>query len=332
MIASSSVNTSLPPAILLMGPTASGKTDLAVALCQHLRCEIISVDSAMVYRSMDIGTAKPDAAMLAQAPHRLIDIRDPAEPYSAAEFRRDALAVMAEITAAGKIPLLVGGTMLYFRVLMDGIADLPSADAPIRARLEAEAADLGWPALHARLAQVDPLAAARLHPNHSQRIQRALEVFELTGRSLSDWQREAGRDSLTQYYRLFPIALDVPRDVLHQRIEARFHAMLAAGFLDEVEALHQRKDLHPDLPSIRAVGYRQTWSFLDGEFDRNTMMEKAIFATRQLARRQMTWLRHWDGLYWPDSHAPAFADASFSRSGGELQQRLAVVRKHLAGL
>jgi tRNA dimethylallyltransferase len=294
----------LPSAIFLMGPTASGKTDLAVALAERLPCEIISVDSALVYRGMDIGTAKPDAATLTQAPHRLIDIRDPAEAYSAAEFRRDALAAMADIVAAGKTPLLVGGTMLYFKALMESFADLPAADPAIRARLEAEAAELGWPALHARLAAMDPVAAARLHPNHSQRIQRALEVFELTGQPMSVLQAKTGGELLSDRYRVHAFAPEVPRPELHRRIEVRFHAMLDAGLVDEVRALHARGDLHPGLPSIRSVGYRQVWAMLDAEYDYNTMIQKGISATNSLAKRQMTWLRRWEGLYWLGTDPP----------------------------
>lgn len=302
-----------------MGPTAAGKTDLAVALTERLPCEIISVDSAMVYRGMDIGTAKPDAATLAKAPHRLVDIRDPAEAYSAADFRRDALQAMADITAAGRIPLLVGGTMLYFKALLESLADLPPADAAIRARLEAEAAAQGQPALHARLAEVDPVTAARLHPNHSQRIQRALEVFELSGRPLSALQAESGGELLSDRYRVHAFAIAVERAELHRRIAARFHAMLAAGFIDEVRRLHERGDLHPGLPSIRAVGYRQVWAWLEAEYDYNTMIEKGISATRGLAKRQGTWLRGWDGLYWLGTDSPEAASPS-SRSGTELQR------------
>ncbi len=310
---------SLPTAIFLMGPTASGKTDLAVALCERLPCDIISVDSALVYRGMDIGTAKPDAATLARAPHRLIDIRDPSQAYSAADFRRDALSAMAAITAAGRIPLLVGGTMLYFKALLEGLADLPPADAAIRARLEAEAAAQGWPALHARLAAVDPVTAARLHPNHSQRIQRALEVFELTGRPLSALQAAPGGESLAGQYRILAFAPDIPRAELHRRIAVRFHAMLDAGLVAEVQRLRARGDLHPGLPAIRAVGYRQVWAWLDGENDYNTMIEKGISATNALAKRQMTWLRSWEGVYWLGTDPPN-ADSPDTRSGAVIRR------------
>ena len=279
-----------PPAIFLMGPTASGKTELAVALHEQFPVDIISVDSALVYRGMDIGTAKPDAATLARAPHALIDIRDPAEAYSAAEFREDALAAMASGTGAGRVPLLVGGTMLYFRALSRGLADLPAASPEVRAALEAEAAEQGWPALHQRLAELDQESAARIHPNDPQRIQRALEVIRLTGRPLSELQREQERHNLP-YRVLRVMACPQPRAVLHQRIEHRFAAMLEQGFLDEVRALRARGDLHRDLPSMRSVGYRQAWSHLEGEIDRPTMVRKAVIATRQLAKRQLTWLR-----------------------------------------
>ena len=281
----------LPPAILLMGPTASGKTALAIELVERGPFEIISVDSGMVYRGMDIGTAKPDAATLARAPHRLIDIRDPVDAYSAAEFRADALREMAAITAAGKIPLLVGGTMLYFKVLLEGLADMPEADPDVRARLEADAAEQGWPALHARLAEVDPITAARLSPNDSQRLQRALEVWELTGKPLSQWHAEQ-EPSAPLPYQLTQLAIAPPdRAVLHQRIEQRFDLMLEQGVIEEVTRLRARPDLHADLPSMRAVGYAQIWSYLDGACDAAEMRLRGIYATRQLAKRQFTWLR-----------------------------------------
>ena len=293
----------LPAAIFLMGPTATGKTDLAIALREHLPLELISVDSALVYRNMDIGTAKPAKELLAAVPHRLIDIRDPAEPYSAAEFVRDARQAMVEITAAGKIPLLVGGTMMYFRALLDGLADMPAADPEIRRLIEQEAAEKGWPWLHQQLAQLDPETAAELHPNHSQRIQRALEVCRITGKSLSEFkreQRERGNDlgPIENTYQVTQIAL-LPHDrsLLHQRIERRFKAMLEMGFEDEVKTLQRRGDLHADLPSIRAVGYRQMWQYLEGEIDGVQMVEMALAATRQLAKRQLTWLRGWPGLH-----------------------------------
>lgn len=293
----------LPAAIFLMGPTATGKTDLAIALREHLPVELISVDSALVYRDMDIGTAKPSADLLAAVPHRLINIRDPAEPYSAAEFVRDARQAMTEITAAGKIPLLVGGTMMYFKALLDGLADMPSASPEVRKLIEQEAAEKGWPWLHGKLSEVDPETASELHPNHSQRIQRALEVYRTTGRPLSAFkreQREGGSDlgPISDVYQVVQIAL-LPhhRALLHQRIEQRFKAMLKMGFEEEVKALHDRGDLHADLPSIRAVGYRQMWQYLEGEIEYVQMQEMALAATRQLAKRQLTWLRGWPNVH-----------------------------------
>ena len=292
----------LPPAIFLMGPTASGKTDLAIELAQRLPCEIISVDSALVYRGMDIGTAKPAPELLAQFPHRLIDIRDPAEAYSAAEFRSDALAAMAEATAAGRIPLLIGGTMLYYKALLDGLAAMPSADAAVRAELEARAEAEGLAALHAELAQVDPESAARIHPNDPQRLVRALEVYRVSGQSMSEHRRlqAEGREALP--YQVVQLAIaPAERSVLHQRIALRFRLMLEQGFIDEVQALYQRRDLHAGLPSIRSVGYRQAWDYLDGKIGKEEMSERAIIATRQLAKRQFTWLRSWESLHWLDS-------------------------------
>ncbi len=282
-----------PPAVFLMGPTASGKTALAVSLVERFPLEIISVDSALVYRGMDIGTAKPDAATLARAPHHLLDIRDPDETYSAAAFRDDALGLMADIVARGRVPLLVGGTMLYFRALVRGLDDLPRADAALRGKIEAEAAERGWPALHADLARVDPETAARLAPNDSQRISRALEIFRLSGTPMSALLDRAQPELP---YRLLQLAL-IPSDraVLHQRIAARFDAMLEAGLIDEVERLRREYVLRPDLPSMRAVGYRQAWAYLDGDIDRKALREQGIAATRQLAKRQLTWLRSWEG-------------------------------------
>jgi tRNA dimethylallyltransferase len=293
-------NQPLPSAIFLMGPTASGKTDLAIALMERLPCELISVDSALIYRGMDIGTAKPDAETLARAPHRLIDILDPAESYSAARFRDDALREMAEITAAGRIPLLVGGTMLYYRALQQGLSPLPPGDAELRAQLEAEAADKGWQALHDRLAEVDPESAARIHPNDPQRLSRALEVYMLSGQPLSVLWREQEKSGFP--YRAVKLAVaPIDRAVLHQRIALRFDLMLQQGFIEEVEALYRRGDLYPELPSIRCVGYRQAWHYLEGEWNRETMTERAIIATRQLAKRQYTWLRSESDLVWFDS-------------------------------
>ncbi|UOG92229.1 MAG: tRNA (adenosine(37)-N6)-dimethylallyltransferase MiaA [Candidatus Thiothrix sulfatifontis] len=290
-------------AICIMGPTGTGKTDLAVALRKHFPVEIISVDSALVYKGMDIGSAKPDAVTLAQAPHRLIDFLDPAQPYSAAEFRTDALREMAEISAAGRIPLLVGGTMLYFRALEYGLSALPEANPAIRARLEAEAVTHGWQALHERLARIDPVAAHRIHPNDPQRLQRALEVFELTGKSLTELQQATWHDACP--YALFKIAL-IPenRAWLHARLEQRFDQMLTQGVVDEVRQLLTRGDLNTHLPAIRAVGYRQIWDYLINEIDYNQMRDRAIVATRQLAKRQMTWLRSEKGIIRYDPQEP----------------------------
>lgn len=280
-----------------MGPTASGKTALALDLSRHFPCEIISVDSALVYRNMDIGTAKPSLAERAQVPHHLIDIRDPAEAYSAAEFRTDALRLMDEISRRGRIPLLVGGTMLYFKVLRDGLAPMPAADANVRSEIESDARVRGWPALHAELATIDPQTAARIHPQHSQRIQRALEVYRVSGESMS--ALHARQHDVEPSHRLIELAVaPLDRAVLHQRIAVRFEQMLRDGFLDEVQALMDRGDLHVDLPSIRAVGYRQAWDYLQGLIDVGMLRERGIIATRQLAKRQFTWLRGWAGLQW----------------------------------
>jgi tRNA dimethylallyltransferase len=280
----------LPPAILLMGPTASGKTPLALALAREFPVEIVSVDSAQVYRGMDVGTAKPSSAQRAAVPHHLIDIIDPTETYSAARFRTDALRLMAEITTRRKIPLLVGGTMLYFRVLREGLSELPDADEDIRADIDEEAAARGWPAMHAELASVDPQTAARLKPTDAQRIQRALEIHRASGEPMS---RLLGRkkDSALPF-RLVEMAL-VPsnRGELHGRIEARFDAMLDRGLVEELQGLRARHALRPDLPSMRCVGYRQAWQHLEGELDRSGLRNRGIFATRQLAKRQLTWLR-----------------------------------------
>jgi tRNA dimethylallyltransferase len=301
----------LPPAIFLMGPTAAGKTDLALELAQALPCELISVDSALIYRGMDIGTAKPSPELLAQFPHRLIDIRDPAESYSAAEFRADALAAMAEITARGRIPLLVGGTMLYYKTLLEGLADMPSADPTLRAELEARGEREGWASLHAQLAECDPQSAARIHPNDPQRLVRALEVYLLSGQSMSEHRRlqaeknAPGADARGGFpYTVAQFAIaPAQRHILHERIAQRFHVMLEQGFIEEVEALFQRDDLHTGLPSIRSVGYRQVWAYLQGELTRAQMVERGIIATRQLAKRQTTWLRSWNNLHWLDSQA-----------------------------
>ena len=278
-----------PLAIFLMGPTASGKTALACELSERFPLELISVDSALVYRGLDIGTAKPDAATLARYPHALIDIRDPAEPYSAADFRDDALVAMRAADARGRVPLLVGGTGLYFRALQQGLSALPEAQPELRARIFAEAGELGWPALHARLRELDPLAAGRIGANDAQRLQRALEVIELTGRPLSEQQQGAVGHFPWRVLKL--ALLPAERAPLHARIAQRFDAMIAAGLLDEVRALRARGDLHADLPAIRAVGYRQAWEHLDGSTDLPTFRDRGVFATRQLAKRQITWLR-----------------------------------------
>jgi tRNA dimethylallyltransferase len=275
----------------LLGPTASGKTAAALAFAAKHPTEIVSVDSALVYRGMDVGTAKPTTEERARVPHRLIDIRDPGEAYSAADFRADALHAIDEIRARGRVPLLVGGTMLYYKALAQGLNDLPSADPAVRATLEIDAAREGWPALHARLANVDPVTAARLAPNDAQRIQRALEVFVLTGQPMSSLLSTSERPDESAY-RFVPIALEPSdRAVLHARIAQRFDAMLEAGFVDEVRRLRARGDLDPSLPSMRCVGYRQAWEYLDGAIDLATMRDKGIFATRQLCKRQLTWLR-----------------------------------------
>lgn len=296
---------SLPPAIFLMGPTASGKTDLALALARVLPCELISVDSALVYRGMDIGTAKPDRATLEAFPHHLVDIRDPSEAYSAADFRRDALAAMADITARGRIPLLVGGTMLYYKALLDGLADMPGADAEVRAELEARAEQDGLAALHAELQAVDPQSAARIHPNDPQRLVRALEVFRVSGMTMTqlrEQQSEAAAEGGGLPYTVAQLAIaPAQRQILHERIAKRFDLMLEQGFVAEVERLHRRGDLHGEMPSIRAVGYRQVWDHLEGRLSAAQMRERGIIATRQLAKRQFTWLRSWQNVHWLDS-------------------------------
>jgi len=293
-----------PLVVAIMGPTASGKTAAALEIAARIPCEIISVDSALVYRGMDIGTAKPTADELAQAPHHLIDILDPLDAYSVMQFRQDAIRLAADIAARGKLPLLVGGTMLYFKGLKDGLDDLPQADAAIRAELDAEEAKFGTPAQHARLAQIDPVTAARLKPKDSQRIQRALEIYALTGQPMSALLEKAPKPELP--FDLLSIALEPSdRSVLHKRIAARFDVMLKDGALiDEVETLRKRGDLHLGLPSMRCVGYRQTWEYLDGFYGLSELREKGIAATRQLAKRQITWLRSMPNRQIVDCLAP----------------------------
>ena len=300
-------STKRPLAVAIMGPTASGKTAAALAIAQQTPCEIISVDSALVYRGMDIGTAKPTREELAAVPHHLIDIIDPLDAYSVAQFRADTLRLVAEISARGKLPLLVGGTMLYYKGLADGLDDLPGADPVLRARLDEEAARIGWPAMHARLAQVDPASAARLKPNDAQRIQRALEIHALSGQPMSALLAQREKEPLP--FELASFALEPSdRAWLHERIARRFDAMLAAGFLDEVKALRARGDLHLGLPSIRCVGYRQAWEYLDGSIDYATMRETGIIATRQLCKRQLTWLRAMPERTVIDCQAPDAAE------------------------
>jgi tRNA dimethylallyltransferase len=290
---STPVNNKKLPVIFIMGPTASGKTDLAIALRDHMPVELINVDSAQIYDQMDIGTAKPDIETLTRAPHRLLGFCDPADSYSAADFAQDAKKEISEIHKLDRIPLLVGGSMLYFKVLLEGMSDLPGADAEIRNSIQRQADIEGWSSLHAELAKVDPKSAERLHPNHSQRIQRALEVYRITGVSLSDLQQqsEGGIEDIydVQQYALIP----QNRALLHQRIEQRFTAMMEAGFEDEVKKLFHRGDLHSDMPSIRAAGYSQLWSYLEGQVSLDEAVERAIIATRQLSKRQQTWLRNW---------------------------------------
>ena len=302
------MNSDKPPAICLMGPTASGKTGLAIALRQSLPVDVISVDSAQVYRGMNIGTAKPDAETLRQTPHALIDIREPENPYSAADFRLDALVEMSKITNAGRVPLLAGGTMLYFKALLGGLAELPSANPEVRLKIEEQAREAGWKVMHARLAVLDPEAAERIHFNDPQRIQRALEVIELTGRKLSELQNEQQEKELG--YRVLKIIVSpTERAELHRRIEQRFMQMLDAGFLDEVAALRDSGKLDATLPAMRSVGYRQAWRYLDGEISYGEMCDMAIAATRQLAKRQLTWLRQESGALWYDLETKSARDS-----------------------
>ena len=276
-----------------MGPTASGKTDLAISLLDHMPVELVNVDSAQIYRQMDIGTAKPDAETLNRAPHRLLSFCDPSDAYSAADFAIDAKKEIADIHNMGRIPLLVGGSMLYFKVLLEGLSDLPPADEAIRKSIQEQADKEGWASLHQQLQLIDPKTASRLHPNHSQRIQRALEVYKITGTPLSELQSHSDGGIENDYdVRQYALVMQ-NRALLHQRIEQRFMAMMDAGFADEVEALYKRGDLNADLPSIRAAGYRQLWSYFEGHYGLDEAVEKAIIATRQLAKRQQTWLRNW---------------------------------------
>ncbi|ESS71500.1 tRNA dimethylallyltransferase MiaA [Methyloglobulus morosus KoM1] len=301
--------TVVPPAIFLMGPTASGKSKLAVQLAQALNGEIISVDSVLVYRGMDIGTAKPALEERAGVAHHLIDILDPAESFSTGQFKDKALSLMEEVCRRGRLPILVGGTMLYFNALNNGLAELPEADAAIRAKLDGELISLGKEALHQRLANIDPESAARIHPNDPQRIQRALEVYEITGKPLSAYFSEA-RQWAIPYRTIKLIVAPKERNTLHDIIAARFNQMLDQGFIEEVEALVKRGDLNERMPSIRAVGYRQVWAYLHGEYDKATMIEKGIAATRQLAKRQFTWLRkETDALHF-DTHKPDLGDSA----------------------
>ncbi|MER2493837.1 tRNA (adenosine(37)-N6)-dimethylallyltransferase MiaA [Catenovulum sediminis] len=297
-------------AIFIMGPTASGKTALTLELAKHIECEVISVDSALVYQQMDIGTAKPSAEEMAQVKHHLIDFVDPANVYSAADFRKDALRLIAEIHQRNRMPILVGGTMMYFKALLDGLSELPAADEEVRAQLAIEAQSIGWEKMHAMLAEVDPVAAQRIHPNDPQRINRALEVYRISGKTMTELTQDKGQAfpyKVTQ----FAIAPE-DRSILHGRIEKRFMQMLANGFENEVKKLHARGDLHPDLPSIRCVGYRQMWDYLEKIIDYDEMVFRGIVATRQLAKRQLTWLRNWPQLNWLDSEQSGLINRTIS--------------------
>jgi tRNA dimethylallyltransferase len=301
-----------------MGPTAAGKTDLAIEIAKRFPVEIISVDSALVYRGMDIGTAKPDSETLAAFPHHLVDIVDPEQPYSAGRFRDDALTLMADITARGKIPLLVGGTMLYFNALQRGLADLPEADPQVRAKLEQLAEQKGMAYLHQQLQQIDPVAAKRIHVNDPQRLQRALEVYEISGKTLTELTQQPTQSLPYQVIKI--IISPFERAVLHQRIADRYHQMVDAGFIDEVQNLRQRKGCHKNLPSIRAVGYRQAWAYLDGETDEAEFIEKAIIATRQMAKRQITWLRAQHDGVWFNSAESLPTEAVSEYISAQLEQ------------
>jgi len=295
-----------PTVVFLMGPTASGKTALAIELAKRLPCDIISVDSALVYRGMDIGTAKPTAAEQAQALHRLLDLIEPTEAYSAADFRRDALREIESIVAQGRIPLLVGGTMLYYKALLEGLSPLPAADPLVRQAIETEAEQIGWDALHAQLQQIDPVSAARIHPNDPQRLSRALEVYRISGKTLTELTQTKG-EQLPYRTLQFAIA-PTDRELLRQRIAERYKLMLSQGFEQEVRALYQRGDLNADLPSIRCVGYRQMWEYLEGKMSYDEMVYRGIVATCQLAKRQMTWLRGWENVTWLETGAANNAD------------------------
>ena len=296
-----------PPVVLLMGPTGAGKSAAALALAERIPAEIVSVDSALVYRGLDIGTAKPDAASRARIAHHLIDIVDPAQPYSAGQFLRDAEQAIESIHARGRIPLLTGGTMLYFHALLHGLAELPEADPELRRELDERAAREGSAALHAELARVDPQAAARIHPNDPQRIQRALEVFHLTGQPISELQ-SSRRAPLAEKRCISIVLSPASRALLHRRIDARFDGMMAAGFLDEVRALHSRGDLDAQTPAMRAVGYRQLWAHLDGAYGLEEGIRRGIVATRRLAKRQLTWLRAFNGARWIEPGDDAAVD------------------------
>jgi tRNA dimethylallyltransferase len=311
-----------PNVICIMGPTASGKTDLAIQLAEQIDAELISVDSALVYRDLDIGSAKPEY------PHHLVDIRDPADIYTVADFVRDADSAIVDIVSRGKTPILVGGTMMYFKAFLEGLSPMPASDECIRAEIEAKAARLGWPALHKELTECDPIAAAVIHPNHSSRITRALEVFRYSGIPLSVWQeRSKERVSPLRRFRVNQFALTpVDRAVLHERIRVRFEQMMAQGFLGEVCSLHAREDLHADLPAIRAVGYRQLWEYLDHGGDLDEAIQKGIAATRQLAKRQLTWLRKWPELTW------LYTDAAGNFLGHAESERVGGAKKMLDAL
>lgn len=295
------------PVIFLMGPTATGKTDIAVSLFKQYPIDIISVDSAMVYKGMDIGTAKPSKELLNEVPHRLIDICEPDETYSAARFRVDALQNIEEIHSQNRIPLLVGGTGLYFRTLETGISDLPDADTKVRQRLELEAGEVGWEVMHSRLAEIDPDSAERIHPNDPQRIQRALEIYEISGRSMTDHYNNGAVSPFP--FEVIKIILNPgDRSILHERIKHRFLKMLDDGFIEEVRTFHKDDRFSGSLPAMRMVGYRQIWNYLDGEINYEEMVERGIVATRQLAKRQMTWLRKEENGIWLDSDEPGLVD------------------------